>query len=306
MLKTYIKEFGIFLLALTSTGRVMRILGCKNHKLLNAYDKFKHKMIISYLWKKYNKTLDLKLPEPIGNNNSETSNLCFCFWWQGEENAPEVVKACINSIKKNHNGKVIILSEKNYAKYSNIPLYVIKKMEQGKMTLTHFSDILRYNLLYNWGGAWIDATCLLTKAIPTNCYNAEYFSLKNAFFDSMAFKWTNFYVHIKRGNVIAEQMLNFFYTYWAEHNCLLTYLLIDCWQFNLYKHTNFKQIINKMPEEGKDVFRVTTHLNEEYDEKKWAIIDTYYIYKLTYKQSFNKYTKDGKLTNYGYIIQQYS
>lgn len=61
-----------------------------------------------------------------------------------------------------------------------------------------------------------------------------------------------------------------------------------------------------MPKEGKDVFRITTHLNEAYDENKWTTIDTYYIYKLTYKQSFAKYTTTGKLTNYGYIIQKFS
>lgn len=303
MLGTYIKEFGPWLLLVTSAGRVMRMLGC-NNKLLYKYDKFKHKIIIPYLWKKYNKTINLELPSPIGN--FENFNYAFVFWWQGEESAPEIVKTCIKSIRKNHKGKVIVLSENNYTKYSNIPEYIIQKMKQGKMSLTHFSDILRYNLLYNWGGAWIDATCLLTKPIPEKYYQTEYFSLKDAYFESTGFNWTNFYMHIKQGHIMAKQMLNFFYSYWAEHNCLLTYLLVDCWQSNLYRHTDFKQIINKMPKEGKDVFRVTTRLNEEYDKKKWAKIDTYYIYKLTYKQSFNKYTKDGKLTNYGYIIRQYS
>ena len=52
MLGTYIKEFGPWLLLVTSAGRVMRMLGC-NNKLLYKYDKFKHKIIIPYLWKKY-------------------------------------------------------------------------------------------------------------------------------------------------------------------------------------------------------------------------------------------------------------
>ncbi len=303
MLGTYLKEFGPYLLAVTSMGRVMRIFHI-GHKILNRYDKFKHKVIISYLWKKYNRTLNLKLPVPLGV--SEKSDYAFVFWWQGEDNAPEVVKACINSIKKNHKGTVIVLSENNYSKYSNIPEYVVQKMRQGKMSLTHFSDILRYNLLYNWGGCWIDATCLLTKPIPKKCYTMEYFSLKNAYFESMGFNWTNFYMHIKQGHIMAKQMLCFFYTYWAEHDCLLTYLLVDCWESNLYRHTNLKQIIDNMPEEGRDVFRITAHLNEEYDEKRWSIIDTYYIYKLTYKQSFAKHTANGNLTNYGHIIQKFS
>lgn len=179
MLGTYLKEFGPWLLAVTSMGRVMRMFKF-DHKILNQYDKFKHKVIISYLWKRYDRTLRLKLLAPLGGPGQ--FNYAFVLWWQGEDNAPEVVKACINSIKKNHNGKVIVLSESNYSKYSNIPEYIVRKMEQGKMSLTHFSDILRYNLLYNWGGAWIDATCLLTKPIPERCYANEYFSLKDAYF----------------------------------------------------------------------------------------------------------------------------
>lgn len=303
MLKTYLKEFGPFLLAITSTGRVMRMLG-NNQNLLNKYDRFKHKIIISYLWKKYNKTLDLELPDPMGDNDQ--LNYAFVFWWQGEENAPEIVKACINSIKKNHRGKVVVLSERNYLNYSNIPDYVVQKMKQGKMSLTHFSDILRYNLLYNWGGAWIDATCLLTKPIPEKCYSADYYSLKSIFSESMGFCWTDFYMHIKQGHVMAKRMLGFFYTYWAEHNCLLTYLLVDCWVSNLYKHTEFRQIINNMPEGGHDIFNVIAHLNEEYCPQKWKKIDNYYIYKLTYKQIFKKFDSFGNLTNYGYIIKEYT
>ena len=53
------------------------------------------------------------------------------------------------------------------------------------------------------------------------------------------------------------------------------------------------------------MFNKINHLNEEYCNGKWKETDCSYIYKLTYKQKFCKLTKNGKLTNYGYIINQY-
>ena len=82
MLGTYLKEFGPWLLAVTSMGRVMRMFKF-DHKILNQYDKFKHKVIISYLWKRYDRTLRLKLLAPLGGPGQ--FNYAFVLWWQGED-----------------------------------------------------------------------------------------------------------------------------------------------------------------------------------------------------------------------------
>lgn len=80
-------------------------------------------------------------------------NTIWVFWWQGEENMPTIVKACYNSIKKNRGlYKVILLDQKNFYNYVNIPTYILNKLESGKISITHFSDILRFNLLAKYGG----------------------------------------------------------------------------------------------------------------------------------------------------------
>lgn len=39
-------------------------------------------------------------------------------------------------------------------------------MEKGIITNTHFSDLLRIELLINHGGLWLDATTYLTGTLP--------------------------------------------------------------------------------------------------------------------------------------------
>ena len=50
------------------------------------------------------------------------------FWWQGIDNAPELVKLCIESIKKNlDNHELIIIDKNNLEKYINLPDYIYQK-----------------------------------------------------------------------------------------------------------------------------------------------------------------------------------
>lgn len=51
-------------------------------------------------------------------------------WWQGYNNAPNLVKACINSVKinnKNHN--VIIITQENFKDYVMLPNFILKKLK---------------------------------------------------------------------------------------------------------------------------------------------------------------------------------
>ena len=81
------------------------------------------------------------------------SNKIWVFWWQGVENAPELVKKCVQSIKLYNKDKdVIIIDKNNINEYYNIPDYMLKKIELRTMTITHLSDILRFNLLKKYFG----------------------------------------------------------------------------------------------------------------------------------------------------------
>lgn len=77
----------------------------------------------------------------------------FVFWWQGRDELPQIVRLCIDSIEKNSKPfSVHIITKNNYEKYVQISPIIKNKLISGDITLTHFSDILRFNLLYQYGG----------------------------------------------------------------------------------------------------------------------------------------------------------
>ncbi len=80
----------------------------------------------------------------------------FIFWWQGyNAQMPEIVKACIQAAKTNNpTKKIIFVTKDNFRKLVNIPNYILEKLNNGTITITHFSDILRASLLVERGGVY--------------------------------------------------------------------------------------------------------------------------------------------------------
>lgn len=89
-------------------------------------------------------------------------------WWQGEANMPDIVKVCYASAK-HHAGQhpVILITEQNYQEYATMPDYILQKVKNHEISLTHFSDMLRINLLKEHGGIWADSTLLFTRDVDS-------------------------------------------------------------------------------------------------------------------------------------------
>lgn len=89
-------------------------------------------------------------------------------WWQGMNNTPEVVSMCIESLKRNlpyESVTIRIITLDNCMDYVTFTDEIINKFNSAKIDYTHMSDILRAELLYRYGGMWIDATYLVTQKI---------------------------------------------------------------------------------------------------------------------------------------------
>ena len=92
----------------------------------------------------------------------ESKPIWFC-WLQGFDNAPEIVHACYNSIKRNIPDREIeVIDNENWQEFVELPDYIIKKWEKGRNPAALFSDLLRLELLIKYGGTWIDSTELCT------------------------------------------------------------------------------------------------------------------------------------------------
>jgi len=135
---------------------------------------FKIKRLSKYLNSKYRYVMERYINADVPSDFSGEEYTVWVMWWQGEEQMPDVVKICYSSLKKYANGHQInLITKDNYKKYVEIPKFVLDKVDQQTITLTHFSDILRVCLLSEYGGLWIDSTVLLTNNLPkkiNTCY----------------------------------------------------------------------------------------------------------------------------------------
>ncbi len=89
-------------------------------------------------------------------------DLCpiWIYWDTGIQNAPEVVKKCVDSIEKAIGSKdrLFILDSNSVFLYISLPDYIIDKWKKGIISSNKFANIIRLHLLNVYGGIWIDST----------------------------------------------------------------------------------------------------------------------------------------------------
>lgn len=103
----------------------------------------------------------------------------FTMWFQGENQAPEIVRICFDSMRRHFDNKrfnLIVLDDESIWKYVDLPSFLKGKWDRyGK---AHQSDILRLILLYQYGGLWTDATFYFCKPMPEELLHLNLFAFK--------------------------------------------------------------------------------------------------------------------------------
>ena len=256
--------------------------------------------------KKYIDNTDnlLKNNSPIGN----TSNIWVC-WWQGEENMPEVVKVCYRSIKK-LSGKhpVVLITEDNLKDYVQLPQFIMDKYAAGIISRTHFSDILRFYLLKEYGGIWMDITNFLTAEIDSfvpadsTFYSYKHITEYNNVSQGL---WTSYFNASGKGNIIPSYLYESLVSYWNKTDKLEDYLLLDfIFKLGYDNIPAMKKIIDSIP--LKEIGTMRKIMNRKWNGEEWK---RYFIQapfqKLSYKKYINKTTKKGEKTHYAYMVENY-
>lgn len=115
-------------------------------------------------------------PFPAGNPYPGKIWTC---WLQGMEQAPEIIKHCIGSLCKYHAHELVILTDDNIPHYINLPEAIVRKRAQGIISNTAYSDIVRFMIIRQYGGLWLDATTWLFDAVPDYIRQSELFLFRN-------------------------------------------------------------------------------------------------------------------------------
>jgi len=225
------------------------------------------------------------------NLEKKRSNKVWFCWFQGLDCAPQLVKKCYDSLQKNLPSKeIVLLTSENYKQYApNIADYIIEKYENGIITHTHFSDILRVELLAEHGGTWIDATVFCSgKNIPDYMLDSDFFIFQNLKPGSNGSvnNVSSWFITSCSNNSIMLCARELLRAYWKTNNKLINYFLIHhflCMSINKYKK-EFDQMMVAYPNSLPHVLLLM--LFEPFDQRKWkAIVDICPFHKLAYKRS---------------------
>lgn len=208
-------------------------------------------------------------------------------WLQGMENAPELVQRCYRSLRENLPDRdIIVLTEENYKDYVNFPEHICRKIESGVITRTHFSDLLRLELLLNHGGTWIDATVFCSGGqIPGYMLDSDLFMFQKLKpgLDGSATCISSWFITACTNHPILALTRDLLYRYWEKHNSLVDYFLIhDCFQLAIEKYPQLWKAVVPFPNSVPHILLL--RLFEPYDSDMWdAVRNQTPFHKLTYK-----------------------
>ena len=280
-----------------------------NKKLNYIVLQKKHKVIKEYLLHKYSNVIDRYVSKvEVGNIEISSDKNIWTFWWQGQENAPEIIQLCIESMRKYANGhQVIVITQHNYLEYLNLPEYILEKVKCGAISITHLSDIVRMNLLKEYGGLWLDATIFVNKPIEQELFLSLYYTGKQyprACPCISEYRWTGSLLAGTKDNLFFSYMLDSFYEYWRNEEVLIDYFLIDYFVELAYeKIPGYTEQLNNVPINNTQMYELAGYLNSRFDEQIFSELnkDTSF-FKLQHRSKYLK-KKGDKLTYYGKLYE---
>lgn len=272
-----------------------------------AVTRWKDRTIIGWLRHNYARIIRTQ-PRSHFSGTPQESAPIWSLWWQGEENMPEIVKLCLSSIDRNKGTHPFtLLTKHNFHDYVEMPAHIMKKLDDGVLSLTHFSDIVRMYLLSHYGGLWLDATIYAAKPVNNDIFTPGYFSIKGgcnpkSYAVTMG-RWSSFCQGAHKGSMLCEFALRFQLEYWKEHTMPVDYIFID-YVFAL-AHEEFDEagrLIDSVPVNNTHCEALMPLLNHKFDAETFnALCRDTTFFKLSWKHDYYK-TVSGKPTFYGHLF----
>lgn len=234
-------------------------------------------------------------------------------WWQGEKNMPILTRRCYENLilNKPEDAEVILIDKDNYNDFCDIPLWIIEMVNNGKMSITTFSDILRQSLLAQNGGFWIDSTIYVNKRIPEQFMgNYPFWSIKirkdkltqNKGTMISGGKWSGFIQKGIKGNIVNSFVQSAFAEYYKKHDITLDYFIQNIIMMIGYNELlSIKKTIDNVEYSNEDVYLLNELLDNPYNDNLWGQCSSIF-YKLSYKEKHESQIGEAK-TIWGHILE---
>lgn len=318
----YLRYFGFKLTFLKTLNRI-----AENHRSSKLYKLIRdenHRAIEEYIEKTCTETLK-KLSHDKSDERKEEGDTIWTLWWQGEEEAPPLVRYCFESMRKNSNGrKLVVIDQKNYKNYISLPPEIIERYEardvsplsKARLGITHLSDIIRLALLYKYGGVWLDSTIFLTAPLNDKYFQNNLTTLTEEDEDYIGRgRYTIYFLAARKNNKYIGYLYEMLIEYWKKRRYYVTYLMIYS-MFELLRkrdatleaYTEKMHIDNLRPI---TMNRLALTVADENEIEEF--LENQSIHKLSYKwwgsnKGSDVVTEDektGRLTWFGYLHKKY-
>ena len=277
------------------------LLNSDNHsvKLLHRQTK-----VYNRLFKKYKSIIDNDIPTEI---SPEHCNKVWICWFQGEENAPELIKCCINSARKvMPDREIVVITMDNLSQYATLPDYTIEKYKKGIIPAAQFSDLIRIELLCRHGGIWIDSTVLCTDSadqreviLNSDLFMYKVFDLENS--GDKPILASNWLICAKANHPILMLTRKLLYKYWETSNYLDHYFIFHF--FLAMAARKYSDLWDRIPSyNNSSPHTMIFELLSEYNEERWHQLEKISdFHKLNRHNDFNT----NRTTVYKHIIDTY-
>ncbi|MCR4584369.1 MAG: capsular polysaccharide synthesis protein [Lachnospiraceae bacterium] len=257
----------------------------KNMEYKNALKEFSFLRGLSVVYKycgaNYAKVLQ-EQPE-YGTELLPDRDVIWWCWLQSLEKAPEIVRCCYESVKK-LGKKIIVLDEGNLTEYVSLPDHIIEKYNRGIISRTHYTDLVRMELLTERGGLWLDATAYISgTASILPVLDAEDLFMYRSGNVSEYIIFDSWFMQAGRKSAIFEATKKLLYTYWEKEEELKHYFLLHLMMTLACKM--YPDEFESIPLFSNEPAHALQHdMFKAYSEKRWVQIKNMSdVHKLTYK-----------------------
>lgn len=268
-----------------------------------------HNMIIKKLEKDFLYVLDKYRDYSVKCEYDANSPVWVC-WMQGYDNAPIIVKKCIDSIRISTNHPVNIITKDKIDTFIHLPDYIMEKYNKQIITNAQFSDILRMCLLSQYGGLWIDATIFIPGKLPEKIFQYQFYTCKRKPQKSgyvSNYMWTSFLNGCQKNCIVQKVVNDLFLAYWEKYDYLIDYLLVDYFMMLVYRNLpKAKDLIDNVPYNNLLVEELQNRMSMSFNKEDYDNLlynSGTFLFKLSWRMKFEEKTVDGNTTYFAKFLE---
>lgn len=226
---------------------------------------------------------------------------------------PDLVRCCIDSIKRNlpqHKAVFRLLTLENCMEYVTFTETVIRKFNEGKISFAHLSSLLRAELLYRYGGMWIDADYYVARQLPVDLFEKGLYTLRfqdpRQQFCAANGKGLHGFWCAKKGHRLFQFLMEGLWYYWeVEEGQENEYLADHIASVAVEAFSDIRESLESCGYASERVFALHKMMDCRYTlERAEFLQEGEMVYQLDWKAEYQKENMAKEQTVFGYLLEK--